>query len=54
MNVFSDAAYFIRVVGEIVNGLIEGSYIAQFLIVIFTVFCTIRMLGKLTYRENGG
>ena len=54
MTVFQDAAYFIRGIGEVVNGLIDGNYIAQFLIVLFTVFCTIRLLGKLTYRENGG
>lgn len=53
MIVFQDAAYFIRVIGEIVNGLIEGNYLAQFLVVLFTVLCTIKMLGKLTYRENG-
>lgn len=54
INLFPDAAAFIGVIGDIVNGLISGNYIGRFLVLVFTVLCTVKLVGKLTYRESGG
>lgn len=50
----TQAAYFIQCVGGIVASIIQGNPLSNLLVTVFTVFCTLKVLGKLRYRENGG
>lgn len=51
---FTQAAFFIQCVGGIVASLIQGNPIYTLLITVMTLFCTLKVLGKVSYRENGG
>lgn len=53
MEFFSSAAFFIQCVGGIVVSLFTGNPIKELLFTVFTLFCTLRILGKLRYKENG-
>lgn len=48
------AANFIKSIGIVVNQLIGSNYLAAFFTMVMTVFFTLSILGKLSYRENGG
>lgn len=53
-TVFSQAAYFIQCIGGIVSSLITGNAIRDLLFTVMTLFCTLKIIGKLSYRESGG
>lgn len=48
------AQEFIKMIGQIVSGLISGTQIATFFSMVMTVFFTVKLIGVLRYRENGG
>lgn len=48
------AKEFITFIGQIVSGLITGTAIATFFEIVMTIFFTIKLIGVLRYRENGG
>lgn len=48
------AQEFIKIIGQIVSDLITDTQIATFLFMVMNVFFTIKLIGVLRYRENGG
>lgn len=48
------ATNFIKFIGTIVSDLIEMTPIATFFSTVMTVFFTVKLIGVLRYRENGG
>lgn len=53
-TIWTEAALFISDIGSIVKSLVQGNFIMEFWVTVMTLFCTLKIIGKLSYRESGG